>query len=188
MTLTTITACKTWGHVILEDVRSQVLCVLLTDIVMIGPAVVCHHILMTVRLWTHFRIFCPTVCLSGRQEITSVQIFHTCIQRITVNGNELGTSWGQEVTGSHVARKKKTHTKKFPQWRQKEANGAVQKATTLVTLGLNHATGLKIWHLVSATAVPLLAGVVRCVVSKLKSWKWLKKKKKSLHVWCFLHF
>lgn len=46
--------------------------------------------------------------------------------------------------------------------------GPFKKATTLVTLGLNHATGLKIRHLVSATAVPLLAGVVRCVVSQLK--------------------
>lgn len=84
----------------------------------------------------------------------------------------MGTSWGQESDGKPRPAWKTTHIE-VPTMATKTSKW-FQKATKLVTLGLNHETALKIWHLVSATAVPLLAGVVRCVVSQLKV---VKKKK-----------
>lgn len=160
------------------EILSQVLCVLLTDIVMICPAVVCHHILMTVRLWTHFRISlpdCPPVRAAGDHISSDFSYMHSTEQ-------SMGTSWGQGSDGKPRPARKTTHTE-VPTMATKTSKW-FQKATKLVTLGLNHETALKIWHLVSATAVPLLAGVVRCVVSQLKVFK--KKKSSCLMFPTFL--
>lgn len=63
---------------------------------------------------------------------------HACNRSITANADVHGASDGEAASGI--------------------------TATVLFIFGLNHATGLKIRHLVSATDVPLFAGLFRCAV------------------------
>lgn len=102
----------------------------------------------------HSGFFRPTVIFafareSQRMEIISIRICHAYIQ------------------GS-VTQK----TQRFSQWWQKERHGAFDReaapaimATGPFIFGLDHTTGLKIWHLVSLMAVPPLAGLFKRVVS-----------------------